>query len=121
MTSKKLPNDCTKTELARTVALHALVWQRQHPVVHADGLREQQPVTRMSLAESAQVVLFAPRYKDVPHPAWSTLVWAVRERAREGEDLLDEVLAPRKWHNYLDRHSPNYAGFVASTTENDSE
>lgn len=74
----KLPPDATKTAIAETVALRAVVFAR----VQRDGL-----VTRLLVEEAASVVFTSARYADVPHPAMQTVFQAVRRIARDADDL----------------------------------
>jgi len=74
---RALPSDATKTALADAAARRAIVFAR----------RNDRPLTRMLLAESMQEVFFSPRYENVPHPAWRTVVAAVRRQARYSRDV----------------------------------
>lgn len=66
----KLPADATKTALAETAALRAVVFARNH----RDGL-----ITRLTVEEAMSVIFNSPRYKSVPHPAYRTVFAQVRK------------------------------------------
>lgn len=75
---RKLPADCTRTALADAAALRAIVFAR----------RNDRVLTRMLLEESMQEVFHSPRYGDVPHPAWRTVVTSVRRQTKHDRDVV---------------------------------
>lgn len=74
---RKLPADATKTALADAAARQAVVFAR----------RSGRTLTRMLLAESMQEVFHSPRYENVPHPAWRTVVTAVKRQTKCDRDV----------------------------------
>lgn len=75
---RKLPPDATKTALAETAALRAKVWARKN----AQGL-----ITRRTVEEAMSAVFSSPRYRSVPHPAYSTVFAAVRRMCRDDSGI----------------------------------
>ena len=67
-----LPADATKTALAETAALRAIVFARKH----RDGL-----ITRLTVEEAMSELFNSPRYQSVPHPAYRTVFTQVRKLA----------------------------------------
>ncbi|NUT90873.1 MAG: hypothetical protein HOY78_02470 [Saccharothrix sp.] len=80
---RNLPADATKTALADAAALRAIVSAR----------RNGQPLTRLRLAEAMQAVFFSPRYENVPHPAWATVVKSVKRQAQWDRDIVVRLSA----------------------------
>lgn len=73
-----LPADATKTALAETAALRAIVFARKN----RDGL-----VNRQTVEEAMTEIFFSPRYANVPHPTYRTVFSQVRKLARMSEDI----------------------------------
>lgn len=74
----KLPADATKTALAETAALRAVVFARKH----RDGL-----ITRLVVEEAMSEIFNSARYRAVPHPAYRTVFTQVRKLAAHDPGL----------------------------------
>jgi hypothetical protein len=77
-TRRNLPADATKSALADAAALRAIVFARKNG----------QPLTSLLLSEAMQEVFFSPRYENVPHPAWITVVRSVKRQTRWDRDIV---------------------------------
>lgn len=73
-----IPADATKTALAETAALRAIVFARKH----RDGL-----VTRLTVEEAMSEVFNSVRYRAMPHPAYRTVFTQVRKLAAQDPTL----------------------------------
>ncbi len=86
----KLPQDCTKRQLAELIELRARMMCRD-AVTHADGSKTSVPVTRTTLLEARSAIMGTPRYRDLDWDVWPSMITIVNACKRRHDPELDTL------------------------------